>query len=98
MHDGVCETPPLHADLAGLNVALRHWHPTSVRTRDAELRGRADTGGAWEWTATVLAPLPGFAPMPEYPEYTADFFDGKHNIVLGASWATHPRIAGRRTL
>ena len=30
--------------------------------------------------------------------HTADFFDGKHNIVLGGSWATHPRIAGRKSL
>lgn len=29
---------------------------------------------------------------------SADFFDGKHNIVLGGSWATHPRIAGRKSL
>lgn len=29
---------------------------------------------------------------------TADFFDGKHHIVLGGSWATHPQIAGRTTL
>jgi hypothetical protein len=28
----------------------------------------------------------------------ADFFDGKHNIVLGGSWATHPRLAGRKSL
>ncbi|MCJ1472359.1 hypothetical protein MMC13_001006 [Lambiella insularis] len=28
----------------------------------------------------------------------ADFFDHKHNIMLGGSWATHPRIAGRKTL
>lgn len=28
----------------------------------------------------------------------ADFFDDKHNIVLGGSWATHPRIAGRKSL
>ena len=28
----------------------------------------------------------------------ADFFDGKHNVVLGGSWATHPRLAGRKTL
>lgn len=28
----------------------------------------------------------------------ADFFDGKHNVILGGSWATHPRIAGRTTL
>ena len=27
-----------------------------------------------------------------------DFFDGKHNVVLGGSWATLPRIAGRKTL
>lgn len=32
-----------------------------------------------------------------YP-ISADFFDGKHNIVLGGSWATLPRIAGRTTL
>lgn len=28
----------------------------------------------------------------------ADFFDGKHNILLGGSWATHPRLAGRKSL
>ncbi|TIA55540.1 hypothetical protein D6C79_00388 [Aureobasidium pullulans] len=27
----------------------------------------------------------------------ADFFDDKHNVVLGGSWATHPRIAGRKS-
>jgi formylglycine-generating enzyme required for sulfatase activity len=36
------------------------------------------------WFLTDLAP--------------ADFHDGKHNVVLGGSWATHPRIAGRKTL
>lgn len=30
--------------------------------------------------------------------HSADFFDGKHNIVLGGSWATHPRVAGRKSL
>ena len=28
----------------------------------------------------------------------ADFFDKKHNIVMGGSWATHPKLAGRRSL
>lgn len=28
----------------------------------------------------------------------ADFYDGKHNIVLGGSWATHPRFAGRKSV
>jgi hypothetical protein len=31
-------------------------------------------------------------------ETLADFFDGKHNIIQGGSWATMPRIAGRTTL
>ena len=30
--------------------------------------------------------------------WKADFFDGKHNVMLGGSWATHPRVAGRKTL
>lgn len=29
--------------------------------------------------------------------WLADFFDGKHNVVLGGSWATHPRVAGRKS-
>lgn len=35
--------------------------------------------------------------MELYPGYTADFFDEKHNICLGGSWATVPRIVGRRS-
>jgi formylglycine-generating enzyme required for sulfatase activity len=54
-------------------------------------------GGVWEWTSSTLQKHEGFEPMELYPLYTADFFDGKHNIVLGGSWATHPRIAGRRS-
>ncbi len=45
-------------------------------------------GNGWEWTATAFAPFPGFAPMPRYPGYSADFFDGAHFVLLGASWAT----------
>ena len=33
-----------------------------------------------------------------YQVFMPDFFDDKHNIVLGGSWATHPRIAGRKSL
>src|SRR5271170_6817810 len=29
--------------------------------------------------------------------WTGDFFDTKHKVVLGGSWATLPRVAGRRT-
>jgi gamma-glutamyl hercynylcysteine S-oxide synthase len=46
-------------------------------------------GNGWEWTRSVFAPLPGFAPMPFYPGYSANFFDGKHYVLKGGS----PRTA-----
>ncbi|RDL30731.1 uncharacterized protein BP5553_10076 [Venustampulla echinocandica] len=109
VNDGVEETPPsrtsesggssqeLFTSLEGCNVGFTHWHPVAVTANGNRLSGRSDMGGAWEWTSSVLEKHEGFEPMPLYPAYTADFFDGKHNIILGGSWATHPRIAGRKT-
>ena len=46
-------------------------------------------GNGWELTDTPFEPLPGFTPyMQTYPDYSQDFFDGKHFVVKGASWAT----------
>ena len=46
-------------------------------------------GNGWELTDTPFAPLPGFTPyISSYPDYSADFFDGKHFVLKGASWAT----------
>ena len=45
-------------------------------------------GNGWEWTSSVFGPLPGFTPLPSYPEYSADFFDGQHYVMKGASSAT----------
>jgi formylglycine-generating enzyme required for sulfatase activity len=46
-------------------------------------------GNGWELTDTEFAPLPGFSPYIEgYPDYSQDFFDGKHFVLKGASWAT----------
>ena len=54
-------------------------------------------GNGWEWTDTVFAPRPGFQPWARtYPGYSADFFDGAHRVVFGASWATD-RIFLRRS-
>ncbi|CAN9352168.1 unnamed protein product [Alternaria alternata] len=87
----------LFIDLEGTNVGFKHWHPVSVVEKGNKLCGQSDLGGVWEWTSTVLEKHDGFEPMELYPGYTADFFDGKHNVTLGGSWATHPRVAGRKT-
>lgn len=44
-------------------------------------------GNGWEWTCTVFKGLPGFEKtIPNYHGYSADFFDGHHYVMLGASW------------
>ena len=50
-------------------------------------------GNGWEWTQTPFAPFEGFeANISTYPGYSADFFDGHHDVVFGASWATARRL------
>ena len=52
-------------------------------------------GNGWEWTSTQFAPLPGFEPMASYPQYSADFFDGKHYVIKGASPVTAAELVRR---
>ncbi len=81
------------------NFGMGHWSPTPVgRPPDgASAWGALDlVGNGWEWTDTVFGPLPGFAPyIRTYPGYSADFFDGRHYVLRGASWATDPGLVRR---
>jgi iron(II)-dependent oxidoreductase len=52
-------------------------------------------GNGWEWTSTPFGPFDGFAPMASYPQYSADFFDGKHYVMKGASPVTSRNLIRR---
>lgn len=74
------------------NYGFKSWTPQPLNNEEIHL-----LGDVWEWTSTVWNYYEGFIPSEFYPGYSSDFFDGKHRVVLGASWATHPRIAERIT-
>ena len=70
---------------------LRSWDPTPAGSHP---HGRSAwgvedlVGNGWEWTGTTFGPFPGFRPMPSYPQYSAEFFDGGHFVMKGASPVT----------
>ncbi|MGH9367244.1 MAG: SUMF1/EgtB/PvdO family nonheme iron enzyme, partial [Thermoanaerobaculia bacterium] len=52
-------------------------------------------GNGWEWTSSVFEGFPGFTPMPSYPVYSTDFFDGRHFVIKGASPVTAKELVRR---
>jgi ergothioneine biosynthesis protein EgtB len=74
------------------NFSFGAWSPLPVGsnpTGDSRWGVSELVGNGWELTDTPFAPFPGFSPyMKTYPDYSKDFFDGKHFVLKGASWAT----------
>ena len=46
-------------------------------------------GNVWEWTSSVFAPYRGFKAWP-YEGYSKIYFDGRHRVLRGGSWASRP--------
>ncbi|KAF8160867.1 C-type lectin protein [Crassisporium funariophilum] len=82
----------------GANIGFRNWHPVPATTGLDDYRGKGSNGGVWEWTSTVFDTHEGLVPTQLFTGYSTDFFDTKHQVALGASYATIPRLAGRRTV
>ena len=75
------------------------WSPVPVGSHPAGASAwgvHELVGNGWEWTSTPFRPLPGFEAWARtYPGYSADFFDDKHFVVFGGSWATDSRLLRR---
>ena len=77
----------------GIDLAFDHFdfsswdpEPAGSHPKGRSAWGVDDlVGNGWEWTSTVFAPFPGFRAMASYPEYSADFFDGEHMVLKGAT-------------
>ena len=89
------DEPPDHSR-GNFDFAAWDPVPAGARPSGASAWGVHDLiGNGWEWTSSVFGPFPGFEPMTSYPEYSADFFDGQHRVIKGASPATAKELVRR---
>ncbi len=64
------------------------FKPANTASGLSDLRGNV-----WEWLGDTFNALPGFQPHPLYEDQAAPFFDDKHQMMLGGSWATNGSMA-----
>ena len=80
------------------NFDFKRWDPEPVGwySDAASDFGVEDlVGNGWEWTSTPFGPFDGFVPLASYPEYSAEFFDGEHYVMKGASPLTAAPLVRR---
>jgi formylglycine-generating enzyme required for sulfatase activity len=73
------------------NFDFQNWDvtPAGAYPQGTSAFGVAELiGNGWEHTSTPFFPFDGFKPHASYLRYSADFFDGKHYVVKGASPVT----------
>ncbi len=90
--DPACTTDRL--DTAGYNLNLTYGSPRPVSVQDTsdpqDLRGNL-----WEWSQDPFTPLDGFQPHTLYLNHAQPFFDDRHRVMLGGSWATTGTMAAK---
>jgi len=81
----------------GDNLGFSSFCPKNVIVDSKEGQVTDLNGSGWECTQTKFHPFDGFEQSQLYPGYSSDFFDDKHYVILGSSWATVPKIGNRTT-
>lgn len=79
------------------NLNLKFSSPSSVGYSESQSQsGLYDLrGNVWEWLSDNLTPLAGYQPHYLYTNYSASYFDTKHNMMAGGSWITSGTEAGK---
>ncbi|MEG3921316.1 ergothioneine biosynthesis protein EgtB [Microcoleus sp. T3_A4] len=84
------EEPP-NGSLCNHGNNIANTSPVDAFPKGASAIGCYDMlGNVWEWTASTFDAYPGFESYP-YRGYSQVYFDGKHRVLKGGSWATFPQ-------
>ena len=83
---------PLTADRGNFGGGQGSVTPVGTYPNGRSATGCDDLlGNVWEWTSTWFEGYPDFVPYP-YVGYSQTYFDGKHRVLRGGSWATRPWV------
>lgn len=75
---------------ANFNQWVGHTTPVDTYPMGVSTLGCYDLlGNVWEWTASPFEPYRKFQSYP-YAGYSQTYFDGRHRVLRGGSWATRP--------
>ncbi len=69
------------------NLGLKFGSEVSVHAHSAG--GLSDVfGNVWQWCEDTFNPLPGFEAHPYYEDFSTPCFDGRHQMIMGGSFAS----------
>jgi 5-histidylcysteine sulfoxide synthase len=98
----ICQDAPLaDADSTSsdtYNLELSYGSPTPVGHLPGGTTGRGFNdvhGNVWQWLSDDFEPLPGFQKHDLYEDFSEPYFDDRHSMLRGGSWASTGTSASR---
>jgi 5-histidylcysteine sulfoxide synthase len=92
----IAQAADSQAENYNLNLKFASPNPVGYLPQAKSDVGLSDLrGNVWEWLSDHLTPLTGYKPHYLYENYSAPYFDTKHNMMAGGSWITSGTEAER---